>query len=830
MEKWKAGLKKYGFLVILFLGILVCLIKKDNYLDVPVISNPQSQLRFATEDIVLEQTWQPHIKKIAGIKIPYTAQEDFHANLSLQLLSDDGAVVLQEAGLQKEFTKDERGSLVFEFKPIKVQPGERIRIQLFFAEGTEKGSLLIDSDEDYMGCSIGEEAVEAGAAFTIVFVKSSRIFWLFAALFPLLAFTFLGMMLWNRKWEEVVGLSLICVVAVLYAVGWIEQLELGVWIVFALAAIALLLAVFLYLKKGHDISSLLSPGLFVWGIIFLLILVGTHGAWLARADEYTHWGLAVKDMFFYDSFGKHFNTTVKLPRYMPFSTLIEYFFVYTNGMFAEDIVYVGFLTSLLSVMVLVCRPAQKKLCYLWPLLATMIFVPLIFFQDVSNCIYVDPMLAVFAAYAFICYFGEERSVFNWLRIAGAMFGLVMTKDIGVIIAGLLAVVMIADVLWQQIRMKKLEIKQLVMPVCCLVLVVVFFFSWQIYMGIPVKVPEDYVATQQPAQEFADTLSASKLSVSGIINVLTGNGESYQYKTMKNLLSTLFDGETYRLGNLGVSYMDIAIVVLWITSILVYFKWFRKENEKMLSFGIFSFIAGLGYCACLGILYIFAFSPEEAFGLASHERYLASYLCAVVVAFLYLVCKRLAESQEEEKKKSFLVAICISVCLLLWVPVKHFVWTNMDINISKDMKYGFEEMEEVLRSFSDKAENVYFICSNSDGGSRNMFQNSACPLLIPYKEGNLAASAEAIEMQKLLYKEQGIDMKEKTLLSTDEWAERLQVCDYVFVLHADEAFRSDYAGLFEEPETIKMGAFYQVNKADSEVKLHHIGTVSVLTYY
>ena len=42
--------------------------KRYIYLPVSVVSNPDSQIKFSTTDIMLEQTWQPEIKAIRGYR------------------------------------------------------------------------------------------------------------------------------------------------------------------------------------------------------------------------------------------------------------------------------------------------------------------------------------------------------------------------------------------------------------------------------------------------------------------------------------------------------------------------------------------------------------------------------------------------------------------------------------------------------------------------------------------------------------------------------------------------------------------------------------------
>lgn len=276
-------------------------------------------------------------------------------------------------------------------------------------------------------------------------------------------------------------------------------------------------------------------------------------------------------------------------------------------------------------------------------------------------------------------------------------------------------------------------------------------------------------------------------------------------------------------------MDIAIVILASTIILGYLGVWKNWKNKMVSFGCLSFLGLWGYCGVLALLYIFAFTETEAISAASYERYVGSFLCAQVLVFFYLLLRRLSEDTGNHKK-CYSIAISLAVLIIIWLPVKNIIFTNREQSISESMKYGFSNMEEVLRSFSKRGETVYFICSNSNGGSYYMFRNSASPLHVPYPYVNLVATEESSLLQKDIYDSQGIQMIDKIIMSVKELSNRLKTCDYMFIMNTDELFRRDYGELFEENENIRNGAFYKIIKGSSNIKLRYMGSVGVKDYY
>ena len=893
--------------ILLFIAAVFAVIMRNQRGTAPIVSIPDSQIAFSTENEVLEQTWQPYVRKIAGVSVPYVSASDFESSVELRIYSDDYAELLSQTEIRQAFRKDEEGTLKFEFDTVKVMPGERYRMQLRYVEPLGEGTLRIKSGSNYGGCSIDGGACNEAAAFDIAFYKNSRIFWAFLVFFPFLSFSLLFMTVWNRKWEECIGLSMIIAAAVLYVTGLMEHLMAGMALLYIFAVISFFLAVYFYHKKKMRIKDLLSPSLLIYAVLFLVILLKCHDMRFAKVDEYSQWGMAVKDMFYYQSLAKHIHTTVFIPRYPPFSALIEYFFVFHNGLFTPELVYVGFQTMLLSASMILCAAVGNKWRYLLPSAAVMIAMPAIFFVDAYNCVIVDPLLAVFTAYVLICYFTEELSGFNLLRILGGLFALTLTKDIGVVIAGLLTIIMVTDRLCRPGKSVRKSLKAAILPCLCAVFVLSVFLSWQIYMSIPAKealtggynlqgtaedaetgetalsgeaadvsgttafgTDEDSGATASeavvnggaavgteagadteaaagteagtdaeasaPQEEIANevsfqgTFSASGISLDGILGLFRHEDGGYRYQTIKNFLLEIFDGDTYELGSINVSYVDIFLLMLISIGIFGYFRYWGEHFWEMTSFGIYTFLAGMGYSMVLLLIFLFAFPQTEALLLIGHERYLASFLGGVVSAWAVLILRRAAEREEKHKSHSLTVAFCLTACIAICTPVRHFIVKNEDYKIMDDQVYGYDTIAEILRSFSRKTENIYFVCNGKAGDSYWVFRNTVSPLRNSHTQYNIYASEEAYQEQKDIWTRNGEEIQGTAqIVSCETWAEELRDYQYVFIFHPGEVFGKSYAELFAEPDTIEDGTFYRVNSTDGNIALEYIGKTDVKSF-
>lgn len=842
--------KKNWFFIILFLALAVVFMKRDQYLTMPVVSIPDAQVRFSTEDVFLEQTWQPTVKRIAGVSIPYFAENDFSCNAEIRIYSDDGTkLIVENVKEQMSFTAGEEGELAFAFDPKDVVPGERYRIRFSLTDANVYGSLQIASGSNYGGCNIAGEEQGQAAAITVTFLKFSRLFWLAAVLFPLFSFSLLTMVLTGRKWEETVALSLFMEGILLYIFGLSEHLTWGIYVCYGLAVLAFLYAVAVFQKKKLRLTDLSSAGLWIYLVFFGLILITCNGDWIAIRDELRHWEIAVRDMFYYDAFAKHANTTVILPRYIPFAAVIEYVFEFMNGMFSEDILLIAYQTMLLSVSVIVCRPLNREGGWkrFVPAMIAMVGIPVLFFYNISSCIMVDSLLAVLFAYCLICYFTEDLSFFNILRIAGGMVTLVLVKDIGLIYAGMMTVIMLGDILITGIRTKHLRIKHFLFPIGAGMLALLLFFSWQVYLSIPAREPavnivqesvsvtagetiqdDSYEKEDEGQNEAIDTaISASGISLEGIKKILTGEGEPYQYEVTYNFVKELFEGETYMLGNLPVSFMDLLAVIVLVVFVFGYFD-FWHDKGRMYGMAVMLFLTSFLLCTFLQITYWFTFGRYEAMELTSVDRYLAPYLCAGMMLVFYMLYNRMWELGTGFKKQKCLVGV-LAFLLIISMPVSGLIRESKDQegNATENVVYGHSEIAEILRSVAGRGERAYFICSGSGGLSEYVFRNTVCPVISKHELWNIVSTEEAVEEACHKYGGDGLGVE---VLSVENWKKALKECDYVVVFHADDLFRHSYEEVFEAGDSIEDGSVYQVLHEGEEISLEFIGMTGIKEWY
>lgn len=854
---------------ILFLGLIYVYVTRYNYLPTQVVTHPDSHIEFSTQDAVLEQTWQPDVKMLAGISIPYYVSDGFTSDVQLKVYTDDyETVIVQSIKEGYIFNEEENGRMEFLFDNTVCIPGERYRMQISLLNFNEAGLLQIQSGSNYAGCTVAEKEEGQAAAMEITFVKYSKLFWIVSVLLPFFAISLLLMLGFNRKFEDTIGMSVFLEAIILYCFGLFEQLILGINVIYILAIVSIIVSMLIYNYKGMILKELLSSGLFIYLLFFIVIIITSQNDWLGNRDELRHWGIAVKDMFYYNAFAKHINTTVILPRYLPLAAIIEYVFIYMNGLYNEGILLIAYQTMILSTLIILCKPMNKRTIkkLFLPTMVGLICIPIIFFPYVSSTIMVDSLLAAMIVYALVSYFSNKLDVFNGIRIALTLAAMALTKDMGLVFAGLTAFIIFADIVVKQIIEKKLQIEKVLFPIGCLGIVLMSYFSWQVYLSIPTTNIEETVIINYEESTASDlvafvsgdleeiaagfeeavisdkervlnqeqksvansAISASGISISGLLDVLSGNGEPYQYESYRVFVTSIFDINIFDFGPLSFSVMDLIILLSFSLFSLGYFGFWKETSVEKNILAITIILSSLLLCFFLQITYWFTFSRKEAVIATAYNRYLAPFICAIMIILFYFIY--MENSKNHDNKYTNFLVLALSVFFIISTPIEGIITETNEIkdNATEDMVYGHDMLAEILRSISAKGEKVYFICNNSDGYTKYLFNKEVCPLTSSNGKWNIAATDEGVAKQYELYGEE-VNTSSFTAVSADEWESNLEQCQYVVLFHVDDIFKESYADLFEKPDTMGDGCVYRVVQNQGQLLLQFIGQTGIKDY-
>lgn len=426
--------------------------------------------------------------------------------------------------------------------------------------------------------------------------------------------------LFKKRIELTLAPAIFLSILVIYLSGIVsDNLLYGVCLCIGLVVAGLLYVIVYGVRHNKSFKELcLTPGVLVYMILFMWIWLINRDRLFSSWDEFSHWGLVVKNMDFFNAFGNYKDSTVHFRGYPPAAALWEYFIGKLYGYFDEGHAYCAMGWLLTSMPVLVIKDLKwQNWCYAIFSVCALVYLPLIFTSIYIVSLYVDAMLGILTAYIFIFSFYYERfDTFYYITIAVAISILCLTKASGTFLA-MIALLTIASAYYISSTNSKKERVMVLTKLlfCCGLGLLVGKYSWSIYLSLSGAVtPWD----------------TNTITTWNLLNFMMGNGKEYQYKTLYNFYNALFSiGLTS-----GMLYMTYIrwVIVFFIISIIIFARsTILRTKLRIYLSGIW--IGLIGYTIGLCLLYIFTYCEYEAIRLASFGRYLATYF---IIIGLFLV--------------------------------------------------------------------------------------------------------------------------------------------------------------------------------------------------
>ncbi len=601
----------------------------------------------------------------------------------------------------------------------------------------------------------------------------------------------------NRRFEEVVPLTAMGTVAILYVFGLVGQLRAGVYAVLAMSLV-------LYALAGHAVVSRrayrrffalsLTPAFFVFVTVFIGLAFLHNGRMLLSWDEFSHWGDVVKAMYALDAFAVDPASGSYFASYPPGMALFQYFGQVVAGGFHESLLYVGYQAFCLALVMPFLKNLRPRnvLASLATVLVILI-APTIFNNDYYTTIYVDSALgAVFGFGLATVYVNRE---YDLLASAALCFGalmLVLLKDIGLYLAlGLVVVVLLDVVIAKAVRpdfasagrlVRSLK-PALVVPLLLLA-IAAGELSWK-----------HVLAERNVEAQFSQPVVVSELA-----DVVSGRDQTYRTETADKFLAALHT-QPLAGGSLPLtsgSAFGLAVAALW---------FLRIGDEDKKRSGVLVVTVLCGCVAFLGVLllaYLFKFRPSEAVMVPSFSRYVSTYFSGM----LMLIVLRVALGQRTGRL-ILLLSFLIASAQIGTIGKLFLNSTGRSIAV----RQPYEAVVTKYRDLTGPGRNRVYVVAQNDSGYQywvlrfslrpnSVNENFSWSLGTPYGSQ---------------------DIWTKTIRA-DEWMDELvSRFDYVLLYQSDDQFIREFGQLFRSAtgtgrDAIKNGGVYRVNRSERSLDL------------
>lgn len=586
-------------------------------------------------------------------------------------------------------------------------------------------------------------------------------------------FTFSGglAVLFDTVIERTICSTIFISVLILYVFSIFDQLTIGLWICF-LVGLAIILWAMFKINRGKIglCASLFTNGFIVFTLFFIFSWLLNSGRLITNWDEFSHWGLVSKNIYFSNQLGSFPNSTTLFKGYPPATALFQYFWSKLYGSFAEGNLFRALNIFNFSLMVPIFSYTKKHFSF-WQLILRFVFMlllPLIFFNNYYSSIYVDATLGILFAYILLTYFANRKlSKIDKFNLLLSTSTLVLVKASGLGLALIAFLIILAD---QLINFRNKNWRYLLLLILTFV---GFNRSWSLFLEI------------SHADEAWNT---SRVSVLKLIEVLSGRGMPYQIQTVKNFTHACFHKELANgMFNMTPFYWYVLSMIIGIFMI-----WLIKDQVSLSRFktGLIGVeIGSLVYLFSLLVLYIFTYSEYEALKLASMSRYLSTYIFGIYIFlgfFIIIILDGLPESRNGKQRIDYLV-LAITFLLLFSNSTgleNTFILNRETVDESITKRRPYYPVSRANQKIGANKK-IYFISQNTSGQdywiARYVFTpnhinpNFSWSIGKPYSESDIWTK----------------DM------SLGDWRKDLEKnYDYVYVYHVDDQFIEKYQNLFK----------------------------------
>ncbi len=609
--------------------------------------------------------------------------------------------------------------------------------------------------------------------------------------------------LWSRKKfsSSVAPAYMLHVLVVLLGGLVFKRLSIGIYGgIFA----ALVLSVLYVLKDKKQYATafgrvseyaneLWNGGLFTFFVFYVLCFFLNSQKCFAFWDEFSHWGMFLKESLRLDSLYCMSPLEFVHKDYVPAITLFETIWCKLNFRFAEADAYRAiqiFMFSLLMPMFESFNAYSKKKLFRLSPVAIALLIPLIFNTENAflfyHSIYCDIAVAIVLYWCmFEAYRKYDNPAYQCMLIAIGVSVLVLSKMIAMALLPLVVVFFVIRVYF--FSNKKLKGKENILMILPVALPVGLWGWFN-------KFAEMHVGKTGEIQ----TYSGMKISSLKDVFLHPDNGAIPYLEEVKNEFA---DAIIYRDILLHGSYC-VAIIFMVITFLVVSFYTNDIIKRRLMRLlGLWTLASGIFYALLIYFLYATSFSEYEAVRLASFERYMNSFVIAAL--FLLIAVYYDSEIWKGHIKGYYLILILLSVGLAFF-HVNAFDQV-LPGGIAKDAEYVQEYTSSASFIMDNTGEDDrIFIIKRGDNGKFIWHERYYCsPRIIG--GGSIGAPVD-----------------EEDVWSWDATAEQLiealRDYDFIYFSGLDEDFVNKYSGVFEDPSQIAEGKIYRISGIEPKVIL------------
>lgn len=271
--------------------------------------------------------------------------------------------------------------------------------------------------------------------------------------------------------------------------------------------------------------------------------------------------------------------------------------------------------------------------------------------------------------------------------------------------------------------------------------------------------------------------------------------------LKSVTDTFVDAIIHRDILIHGSYAAIIVSIVIAFFIVASLCDDNRNRIKAMLAGIWTMLSGIFYALLMFFLHCTAFSEYEAVKLASYERYMNSFVIAVL--FFLLAVYFDSNIWKKSVKGYYLILI------FLFLDLSFFHAEAYDQVLPGIIMHDSERISEytskadLIISTTNETEKVYII-KRGDNGDFIWHQKYYCsPRIIEGGSiGPVVYDGDIWSIDKI----------------AEEFVDSVKGYDYIYFCELDDAFNESYSTAFVNPELLVNGTIYRITNIDKQIHL------------
>jgi hypothetical protein len=599
------------------------------------------------------------------------------------------------------------------------------------------------------------------------------------------------------------AISIVTIISALWMFFWsiADHLRQGYYFFIAIAFMVNFFLILWIIKTPiEDITLIwkekIKGSYLCWILLVFAFLILDAGNNIKYYDELSHWGIETQELYMFNQLPFHSKSQVALLRYPPISPLFQYLFLQLYGKSSASIMILAkhfFEGSfLLGCFTIIEKKKPNRILFGFFSILVCIGLPELFSGELNffYTLFVDILVGTAFAYVLVRY--EETicnfSCYNKIMLIVSSAVLVLIKENGLIFISVMLGANIVIELFE-IFIRKMSLNDLLKRCKAKGIIIggILFGEtvWNLYINTHMRYVVDSENAVIPSGGQV-SIAANLGAFNKIAAYIKGDAEQYQYNLISSHLCKLgFDN--YFKGNI-INFSFLMMVFMMCIMLIVGGIYLYKDKTYYYNRMITMLCMCTFIIVIFHILYTFIFPQNDAVRLASESRYLGSFLLAIMVWVIYILCSDKSNIGEILSKTLVIIGLMLTVftggCSL---------YREHIVNRQEPTATQIHAM--ALRKVITENDRVYWV---SDREDRNEFYYFKYYLLPAVVDNNIAYPNL-----------NGYDENHRMAFDIEEWKEDFSDYDYLYIDHCDESLREEFGDLFDDPEAIRNGVLFRI---------------------